>query len=896
MPVYAEYIRPQKGAKTLSDLVPWRQMELPGILLQKWRHGQQRSYRMRGPDLQGRSTAEQGALMLQLNDIIKRLGGDWMVQTEAQRVPVTTLPPVAWRHGIAALIDDEHRARLLAGSFETHYYLTVSWLPPQIDAAHGVRWFMRGPGRPQGSLSLEGAPTLLDFVQQTDYFMRLLAPVLAQCEALTEEETETYLHNCVSDEWYPVGPLASWHDIDTQLCGSTALDPAGWYPQLGDWHLRTCSLRGYPATTLAGMMRSLEALRFPFRWCSRWQGMDPSSTDGILKTLQRAQLDQELTVVDRMGESASHETARVRNTTAVLRAQGVDAMRQELGMDVKGVGEFTSTVTVWDTDSDLAERKRRLVQEVFMRAGFTLHLETRHQTAAWVSSLPGDWRHNVHKAYQDSLFWAHFCPGLTSMWPGPEWDEDLKGGPWFWAQTDVSNLFRVVNHYLHLGMGLVLGHSGAGKSTLFNFMRSMWMQYRGAQATLFDVDKHGRLLTYLLGGEWLDLGSSTLRLQPLRHIDDPRRFALLLQWMLDLCDEGGVPHMHLAHRYLTSGLRRLATRPAHERTFSGLLAVYAEPPAGAYQAFGSSRIKVDGQGVAHLDTTRNALDETQQAVRWALQRYADGGAHGGIFDGTEDPLTAHPVQTFELSDLVKQPRLVGPVMRYIMLEVTNRMSTNAPMFLGMDDFAVPWLVPKRAQEGGSAGFQAMEAQTDTWLQTARKQLVSIFVATHSIQKVLESRIGQLLFESAKLRFYLPMRSALDKHIREVYEELGLTETAIRTIATAPPYSVLVAHEALGQRLIDLQQGPRTLNACARNSAEDHMAMERIMAKEGREGFAPAWYRHVGDEASAQWLEQWQQQHRGGTDDGTTEVWGTDVGGAGAESGMPVTAGAGEYDA
>ena len=66
-------------------------------------------------------------------------------------------------------------------------------------------------------------------------------------------------------------------------------------------------------------------------------------------------------------------------------------------------------------------------------------------------------------------------------------------------------------------------------------------------------------------------------------------------------------------------------------------------------------------------------------VRWVLKRFAEGGDYQGIFDGTADPLTAHPVQTFELRDLVTQTRLVGPVMRYIMLEVREQMTFHPVM-------------------------------------------------------------------------------------------------------------------------------------------------------------------------------------------------------------------------
>ena len=78
----------------VSDVIPWRSMIAPGVLLQKYRHGLQRSYAVRGPDVMGESPEVQGALMLRANEVLKRLGGRWMLQSEAQRQRVTTLPEV----------------------------------------------------------------------------------------------------------------------------------------------------------------------------------------------------------------------------------------------------------------------------------------------------------------------------------------------------------------------------------------------------------------------------------------------------------------------------------------------------------------------------------------------------------------------------------------------------------------------------------------------------------------------------------------------------------------------------------------------------------------------------------------------------------------------------------
>ena len=108
----------------LSDVLPWRAVVAPGVVLQKNGHSLQRTYALRGPDVMGETPEVQGALMLQANEVLKRLGGQWMLQAEAQRQRVVQLPTMAWSYPVAALIEQRQRARLLEspGSRETAYY------------------------------------------------------------------------------------------------------------------------------------------------------------------------------------------------------------------------------------------------------------------------------------------------------------------------------------------------------------------------------------------------------------------------------------------------------------------------------------------------------------------------------------------------------------------------------------------------------------------------------------------------------------------------------------------------------------------------------------------------------------------------------------------------------
>jgi type IV secretion system protein VirB4 len=865
MPVYAEY-QPRRSWRErwavghLSDVLPWRAVVAPGVVLQKNGHSLQRTYAMRGPDVMGETPEVQGALMLQANEVLKRLGGQWMLQAEAQRQRVTTLPPIEWQYPVAALLERQQRQRLLEqpGSRETVYYLTLTWSPPPVALQQGVRWLMTGPGRVGSATDQE--VSVRDFVEHADYLMDLLKGMLAVCRPLTTAETLTYLHSCVSDTWHSVGHLASLMDIDVQLCDTPWV--GGWYPQLGDWHVRTCSVIGYPAESVVGIVRTLDAADLDYRWSTRWVGMEKHYQTNMLKKQQWAWVGQERTFVQRAGESISHEKSRVIDSDATNKAMDVDAARQEIGMDIIAYGNFTSTVTVWDPDTEEAERKRRLVMQAFQSQGFTVRAETEHATAAWLSSHPGNRRDNVRRTPQHSLTLAHLCPGLTAAWPGPHEDAYLQGGPWLYAPTEQSTLFRIVNHVRDLGHFLVLGSTRSGKSTLGNILRAQWLQYAGAQAKLFDLDKSGRLLTYLLGGRWYDLGSPTLRLQPLRHCDDPQHFGLILQWLLDLVEEFRVPLTAPVSAYLGANLRKLARLAPARRTLSQLVTLMAEGSRDTELKANAGR--TDAQGIAHPDTDLKALVVLQTTIRGVLKRFTDGGEYGGIFDGTEDAFDANPVQTFEMRGLVQRPQLLGSVMRYVTMALEQQMRTDQPMLLLLDDAAVTWLVPPEQQAGGRGGDEAMqklEQRCRDWLMTTAKKSVSLGFMTHSLTQVFASRLGPLLEEGCASRFYMPNAHALEQDSMAIYQRMGLTSTAIRQIATARPQrDVYYYCRETGQRLFHLPLDPMMLACVARNRAEDHDLMDRLLVQDGPEGFAAAWFRAHNFLEEATYVETFGREH------------------------------------
>ena len=155
--------------------------------------------------------------------------------------------------------------------------LTLTWQPPS--ALKSV-WGQLFVSKARDEWALPRATTVPDFMQQADYLVYLLRGMLAVARPLTTNETLNYLHSCVSDRWHPVELPQLPVDLDVMLCDTPFY--GGWYPRLGRWHLRVCSIHSYPPRSIANTLHALNHLRFPYRWSTRWIAMERQTQEHLL--------------------------------------------------------------------------------------------------------------------------------------------------------------------------------------------------------------------------------------------------------------------------------------------------------------------------------------------------------------------------------------------------------------------------------------------------------------------------------------------------------------------------------------------------------------------------------------------------------------------------------------
>ena len=138
----------QKRATQLADYLPWAALVASGIVLNK--DGSfQRTMRYRGPDLERVTQAELVAISARINDALKRFGSNWTLFFEAVRSEIADYPTSTFPDPASWLVDQERKHAFHAekAHFETSYYLTLCYLPPEDRASSAQSWMAIGESK-----------------------------------------------------------------------------------------------------------------------------------------------------------------------------------------------------------------------------------------------------------------------------------------------------------------------------------------------------------------------------------------------------------------------------------------------------------------------------------------------------------------------------------------------------------------------------------------------------------------------------------------------------------------------------------------------------------------------------------------------------------------------------
>ena len=775
-------------ADRLADHLPWAALVAPGVVLNK-DGGFQRTFRFRGPDLESATEAELVGVCARANNALKRLGSGWALFFDADRAPALGYPDSAFPDAASWLVDEERRGDFdgrRGELFETRCHLTFFYMPPADQVSRAERVLIeREPGR-QGR---DWRQELRAFVAQTDRILDLLSGFMPLIAPLGDEETLTFLHGAISTRRHRVAvpETPMYLDgllVDTPLGG-------GIEPRLGDQHLRTVTVLGFPNTTRPGLLDALNHQGFAYRWTTRFIALDKPDAAKALGRIRRQWFNKRKSVVQILREVISNEPVPLTDSDADNQLADADLALQELGGDLVAFGYLTTTITLMDADREAAEDKVRQVERILGGLGCNAIREQVNAVEAWLGSLPGQVYANVRQPLVHTLNLAHLMP-LSSVWAGQAGNPHLDGPATFHAVTSGSTPFRYSTHVEDVGHQLHVGPTGAGKSVLLALLALQFRRYFGAQVYVFDKRFSSRAAVLAMGGRHHGLAADAgLAFQPLARIDEDGERAWAIEWLCDLVAAENVLVTPPVKEALWSALTSLASAPPAERTLTGL-----------------------------------SMLLQSNALKAALAPYTLDGPFGRLLDAAEDGLDLSDVQCFETDTLIKTPSVVAPVLTYLFHRLEARFD-GRPTLMVLDEawkFLDTPLFAARIRE---------------WLKELRKRNVAVIFATQSLADITDSPIMPAIIDGCPQRIFLANDRAIEPLSRKVYEGLGLNERQIELIARATPKRHYYLQSRLGNRLFELGLGPVALALCGASDPAVQTLIDQVLAEHGEAGFAAA---------------------------------------------------------
>src|SRR3546814_7346033 len=138
---------------------------------------------------------------------------------------------------------------------------------------------------------------------------------------------------------------------DTSLVG-------GLEPKLGELHVRTLTVLGFPSLSRPGILDALNHQDFGYRWVTRFIALDKTLATKTLTSLRRQWFNKRKSVTALLSEVLYNSPAKLLDSDADNKVVDADQALQALGADNVAFGYLPPTIPGTDpTRPAVAEKK-----------------------------------------------------------------------------------------------------------------------------------------------------------------------------------------------------------------------------------------------------------------------------------------------------------------------------------------------------------------------------------------------------------------------------------------------------------------------------------------------------------------------------------------------------------
>src|SRR3546814_4794734 len=163
---------------------------------------------------------------------------------------------------------------------------------------------------------------------------------MPEVDWLDDGETLTFLHSTFSTKRQRVRVPETPIYLDALLTDEPLT--GGLEPKMGDHHLRTLTITGFPTETFPGLLDELNRQAFPYRWSTRAIMLDKTDATRLLGKIRRQWFAKRKSVAAILKEVMTNEASVLTDSDAANKAVDADLALQELGADQAGIAYVTA--------------------------------------------------------------------------------------------------------------------------------------------------------------------------------------------------------------------------------------------------------------------------------------------------------------------------------------------------------------------------------------------------------------------------------------------------------------------------------------------------------------------------------------------------------------------------
>jgi type IV secretion system protein VirB4 len=464
------------------------------------------------------------------------------------------------------------------------------------------------------------------------------------------------------------------------------------------------STTGLPQSAYSVHMDQLMASPCEYIMVQTFKFLDRTVAEKLIAKAEEFYRNEVKSVMVRLFEQLTQIESEKINTGNLVLAQDAQEALADLTANELTFGYYNMTILALGPTQKEANRSADIIATRLRGSGYTITRETQGMFGAFLGSLPGNSKTQVRRYLVSVANVADLTPirTITRGEPTHPLFSTVLGRP-------VPAHIRFLTPYgvpydcnLHaedLGHTVVIGGSGSGKTSVMQLLVAQFQKYYPSNTYIFDKDRSMALLTVLMGGQHVDMGSTEkgrMAVNPVKRMLRDNDTMALSKWVAILLSAEGPPLTPEEIEKVSDALQKVAALNEFQW---------------------------------RLGTVYNMLKGVDQRLARRLSAYvdrsddADGeygkGVFADYFDNDEDAFSIGSFVCMETGKLLQTAAVSAPFMDYAFYCIEKSLDGNTPTMIYVEE---AWYM---------LANETFEAKINDWLRTFRKKKAFVVFATQS---------------------------------------------------------------------------------------------------------------------------------------------------------------------